>query len=132
MDLKELRYFRAIAELGSLSKAASRLRVAQPALSRRMSKLEHSLGVKLFRRSARGVTLTPAGAVLLEGSDRVEYAVSGVLKEMVSVSQGSSGLIRVGAQYPVSTTLLPLLIQQYRSASFGDTASKRGLQRRNT
>jgi LysR family nitrogen assimilation transcriptional regulator len=116
MELKELRYFRAIAELGTLSKAASRLRVAQPALSRQMGKLEHSLGVKLFSRGARGVTLTPAGIVLLEGSGRVEHAVSEVMKEVTSMSQGSTGLLRIGAQYPVSTTLLPRLIQHYQAA----------------
>jgi DNA-binding transcriptional LysR family regulator len=115
MELKELKYFRTIAELGTLSKAASRLRVAQPALSRQMGKLEHSLGVKLFRRGARGVTLTPAGMVLLQASGRVEHAVSEAMRDVASVSQGGSGLLRIGAQYPVSTSLLPRLIHHYHA-----------------
>ncbi len=116
MELKELKYFRAIAELGTLSKAAARLHIAQPALSRQIYKLEHSLGVKLFCRGARGVTLTPAGMVLLEASGRVEQTVAEAIKDVVSMSQGSTGLLRIGAQYPVSTALLPKLIQHYRAA----------------
>ena len=78
MDLKDLRYFRAVAESGSFSKAAAHIRVAQPALSRHMSRLEHSLGVELLRRTSKGVILTPAGAELLK---RTAAEYPGVVKE---------------------------------------------------
>ena len=66
MDLKQLRTFRAVAELGSLSKAADRLRSAQPALSRHIKLLEHELRVELFVRNGRGMLLTSAGRMLLD------------------------------------------------------------------
>jgi DNA-binding transcriptional LysR family regulator len=64
MDFKRLNYFVRIAELGSLSKAADRLRIAQPALSRQMRLLEDDVGVPLFSRHRRGMQLTPEGAEL--------------------------------------------------------------------
>ena len=65
MDVRQLRYFVAIAEEGSLSAAAQRLNVAQPALSQHVIALEGRLEVKLLERSPRGVTLTQPGEVLL-------------------------------------------------------------------
>ena len=58
MELRHLRYFLAVGEVLNFTKAAARLRVAQPALSRQMQDLEDEIGVDLLRRSPRGVTLT--------------------------------------------------------------------------
>jgi LysR family hydrogen peroxide-inducible transcriptional activator len=65
MDLRQLRYFVAIAEAGTMTRAAERCHVAQPSLSQQIAKLERTLGVALFDRLARGVALTPAGKALL-------------------------------------------------------------------
>jgi DNA-binding transcriptional LysR family regulator len=65
-DLRQLRYFLAVAEAGSLSAAARRLYITQPALSLALGKLEEGVGVKLFTRHARGVELTAAGEVFAE------------------------------------------------------------------
>jgi len=115
VDLKELRYFRAVAQFGTLSKAAAHLRIAQPALSRQMIKLEHSLGVKLLQRNARGVTLTRAGLALLDGAERVEQSIDDLRRQVTGFAQDISGLLRIGAQYPVSTMLLPNLLKEYRA-----------------
>jgi len=64
MNIRQLRFFLQIAELGSMTRAASFLHIAQPALSRHMQQLEEELGVTLFQRSDRGVALTDAGALL--------------------------------------------------------------------
>ena len=61
MDVKQLRYFIAIAEEGSLSAAAQRVNVAQPSLSQHVLTLERNLGVNLLERSPRGVSLTQPG-----------------------------------------------------------------------
>lgn len=66
MDIRHLRYFKTVAELGSFSSAARSLGVAQPALSRHVKGLEEQLGVVLVRRGARGIQLTPHGERLLE------------------------------------------------------------------
>lgn len=74
MDIRELRYFVQIARTGSVSGAAARLNVAQPALSRQLKKLEDELGVQLLVRHGRGVELTEAGAHLLgEAEDLIEH-----------------------------------------------------------
>lgn len=82
MNIRQLRFFLQIAELGSMTRAASFLHIAQPALSRHMQQLEEELGVTLFRRSDRGVALTDAGVLLrqravelLQHFDRVRQEV---------------------------------------------------------
>jgi DNA-binding transcriptional LysR family regulator len=66
MEMRHLRYFLAVAEALSFTKAALQLRVAQPALSRQLQDLEDEIGVDLLRRSPRGVTLTAEGKLFLE------------------------------------------------------------------
>ena len=66
MELRHLRYFLAVGEALNLTRAAARLRVAQPALSRQIQDLEDEIGVGLLRRCSRGVLLTPEGRLFLE------------------------------------------------------------------
>src|SRR5947207_2950959 len=71
MELRSLSYFVRIAELGSITRAAAHLRLAQPALTRHVQRLEEELGVALFTRANRGVRLTEAGEKLLESAMRI-------------------------------------------------------------
>ena len=91
MDLKDLKYFRTIAECGSISKAAAHLRVAQPAVSRKILKLEHDLGVQLLRRTSRGVTPTEAGQVLLQRSIDLERSIDETRREVARYAERPTG-----------------------------------------
>jgi DNA-binding transcriptional LysR family regulator len=84
-DLKELRGFCVAADLGSLGRAAVRLQVSQPSLSKRLASLEAKVGARLLERSARGVALTPAGrrlyrhaSPLLEAADQLAEVMAGI------------------------------------------------------
>ena len=102
MDLKQLRTFRAVAELGSLSKAADRLRAAQPALSRHIKLLEHELRVELFVRNGRGMLLTSAGHMLLDRTTGLMRQIEQVRDDLQSASGNPSGGVVLGLVPTVS------------------------------
>ncbi|UUZ80409.1 LysR family transcriptional regulator [Paenibacillus sp. P26] len=70
MELRQLAYFVEVAKLNNLTRAAERLKVAQPALSQQIRNLEQELGVRLFNRSGRGVSLTEAGKIFFIGAEK--------------------------------------------------------------
>ena len=105
MDLKQLRTFRAVAELGSLSKAADRLRAAQPALSRHIKLLEHELRVELFIRNGRGMLLTSAGQILLDRTTGLVRQIEQVRDDIQSASGKPSGRVILGLVPTVSAVL---------------------------
>ncbi|HKF68811.1 MAG TPA: LysR family transcriptional regulator [Vicinamibacterales bacterium] len=95
VDLHHLREFVAIAESGSFSKAARRLRIAQPPLSRHIRSLEHELGVKLFVRTATGVEITPEGSLLLAQARVVLDDTSALLELASRTKLGLASTLRV-------------------------------------
>ena len=96
MELRHLRYFVAVGEEQHYGRAARRLRVAQPALSRQIQDLEEELGFKLFERLPRGVKLSAAGKLFLEDARRILQEVSEAAVRAGRVASGSSGTLRVG------------------------------------
>ena len=114
MDIKQLRYFIAIAEEGSLSAASQRLRVAQPSLSQHVIKIEQELGVTLVHRSPRGIALTASGEILLRHAREICQSMS-VCQEMVRES-GSvlEGSVAFGLPSSVSMVLSVPLAETVR------------------
>jgi LysR family nitrogen assimilation transcriptional regulator len=96
MDLKQLEYFRHVAELGSFTRAASFLSVEQPALSRQVRQLEAELGQSLFERNGRGVILTDAGTRLLEHARGILTQVGRARQELEDQRNGDSGHFTLG------------------------------------
>jgi DNA-binding transcriptional LysR family regulator len=96
MELRHLRYFLAVGEEQHYGRAAGRLRVAQPALSRQIQDLEEELGFKLFERLPRGVKLSAAGQLFLEDARRILREVNEAAARAARVARGQSGTLRVG------------------------------------
>jgi LysR family transcriptional regulator, nitrogen assimilation regulatory protein len=96
MDLKQLEYFRHVAELGSFTRAAAFLSVVQPALSRQVRQLEIELGQNLFDRNGRGVVLTDAGARLLEHTRGILMQVGRARQDLEEQKNGDSGHFVLG------------------------------------
>lgn len=90
MSLDQLSYFVAVAEEGNIGRAARRLHISQPPLSRQIQNLEAELGTPLFRRTTSGVELLPSGGRLLPHARAVLEAVAG----FAAVASGESGAAR--------------------------------------
>lgn len=114
MDFKQLHYFRHVAELGSFSKAAAFLSIAQPALSRQIRNLEIELDVILLYRNGRGVTTTEAGAVLLERSKAILEQCAKTVSEVSSIGGAVSGRVTLGLTPTLSQVLTRPLIAKLR------------------
>jgi DNA-binding transcriptional LysR family regulator len=96
IELRQMRYFLAVAEELNFTRAAERLHLAQQALSASIRRLEAQLGVALFVRSTRKVELTAAGEVLVEGARAVVAAAADAVERVHEAAQGRSGRITIG------------------------------------
>ncbi|PYQ50700.1 MAG: hypothetical protein DMF78_14980 [Acidobacteria bacterium] len=114
MDLRQLEMFRAVAEQGTFTRAADRLHVSQSAVSRQVQLLEDELGGVLLRRSARGVTLTEAGELLLRMTHRVEKDVEEALAEISQTHALKRGRLHLGGGMTVCLYILPRLLKRFR------------------
>jgi LysR family transcriptional regulator, nitrogen assimilation regulatory protein len=106
MDLRSIRYFVQIADLGSITRAADRLGVAQPALTRHVRSLEDELGMQLLLRLPRGVRLTSTGRQFLEHCQRVLREFARVKEELRASNEVPAGRVVLG----MSPSIAPLLV----------------------
>lgn len=110
MELRQLRYFVAIVDHGSLSRAALVLHVAQPALTQQLRQLEDELGVQLLHRTAQGVLSTDAGKVFYEHAQAILKQVADAQAAVVQSAERPSGSVTLGLPHSISSALaLPLL-----------------------
>jgi LysR family nitrogen assimilation transcriptional regulator len=110
MELRQLRYFVAIVDHGSLSRAALVLHVAQPALTQQLRQLEEELGAQLLHRSAQGVLSTDAGKVFYEHAQAILKQVADARAAVVQSATRPSGSVTLGLPHSISGALaLPLL-----------------------
>ncbi|MGY5885939.1 LysR substrate-binding domain-containing protein [Modestobacter lacusdianchii] len=114
MELRHLRYFVSVAEELHFRKAAEKLHIVQPALSKQISALEKELGVQLLERDRRHVTLTEAGRVFLEEALEVLAQADGAMARARAVSRGEVGRLNIGFIQPALADLLPRSLRVFR------------------
>ena len=115
MELRQLRYFVAVAEESNFSRAARRLHVSQPPLSTQMRSLEEELGVRLLERSNRGVTLTAAGLVFLEEARALLAHLEQARGKALRAHRGDTGRISVGFVSIADYGILPPALKSFRA-----------------
>ncbi|MGI8604536.1 MAG: LysR family transcriptional regulator [Verrucomicrobiales bacterium] len=113
MDLRQLRQFQAVAEELSFSRAAKRLHVAQPALSRTIKELEEVLGATLLERNRRTVRLTPVGAVLLHETGLLLQRFDEAVRRVRRTAAGEEGELRLGYIGPPTHAFLGRILKEY-------------------
>lgn len=112
MTLNQLLYFQTVAHCQHFRLAASELNISQPSLSRSISNLEEELGIILFERKGRTVTLTKYGRIFLEHADRILNDVSLAEKQMKKLA-GSSGHVDIAYVFPLAAWYIPHMVRQF-------------------
>jgi DNA-binding transcriptional LysR family regulator len=113
MELRHLRSFIAVADQGSITAAAGRLRITQPALSRQLRALEHDIGFPLVDRSARGVVLTDVGTGLLAEARSLVAQADAALKAARARGRGTLGELQLGYAPSPTAQILPPALQAF-------------------
>jgi len=116
MDLKQLEYFVRVAEVGSFTRAANALNIAQPALSRQIRLLEVELHQNLLTRNGRGASPTEAGKLLLEHGRGILHQISRAKEELGRVRGALAGRVAIGMPPSVSKIVAVPLIREFRRA----------------
>src|SRR5215831_19367460 len=116
MELRHLHYFLVVGEVLNFTKAAARLRVAQPALSRQVQELEDEIGVDLLRRSPRGVTLTAEGRLFLEEVRELLKRADESVEKVRALARGEYGELHIGYAAVPTADILPPALAAFRKA----------------
>lgn len=119
MELRHLRYFVAVAEEQNVTRAAVRLHVSQPPLSRQIRNLEDELGIALFNRNANAVRLTEAGRVFLAEARIILQRAESAVEMAKEVARGKRGDIHIGFAPSLVVELLPRALEYFRASNPG-------------
>lgn len=115
MDIRVLRFVEAIGRLGSFTRAAEEIHIAQPAMSQSVAKLEDELGVQLFFRMPRGAVPTPQGELVLARARRIFEEVDSLRREIADASELRTGKVTVGFPPMFGLHYIPKLIMAFRT-----------------
>lgn len=113
VDLRDLRYFETIAEMGHVGRAALRLHRSQPALTGSVRRLESKLGTALFEKAGRGIRLTAAGRALAERARTLRLATEDTVREIGELGKGVAGQVRIGVLPTLARFLMPPLCREF-------------------
>ena len=112
LKLSDLRLLAAVAEWGGMAKAAARLNISQPAVSKAIAAMETTLGVRLFDRNPRGLQLTTYGRALLKCAVAVFDELSQGIKQIEHLTDPAAGELRIGATEPLVAGALPVALDR--------------------
>ncbi len=121
MDIRDIGYFREVAECGHMGKAAQRLFITQPALTKAVHRLEDAIGSPLLKRAGRRVVLTDLGMVLLEKARYLRQVMDDTTREVKNFAGGLAGHIRLGCSPTVTKYLLPDIVRDLQREAPGVT-----------
>lgn len=114
MEIRVLRYFLTVVREESITKASEVLHITQPTLSRQLSQMEEEVGVKLFNRGSRKITLTNEGILLRRRAEEILQLVDKTEKELIEQDEQVEGKISIGCGEIASVQLLPILFREFR------------------
>lgn len=117
LDLRDLRYFEAIAEAGHVGRAARAQHRSQPAMTGAIRRLEARLGTPLFERAGRGIRLTAAGHALQARARSLRIAATEAVREVADIGSGRAGVVRMGMVPTAARYLMPPLCAQFLASS---------------
>lgn len=116
-ELRQLRYFVAVAQARSFSRAAATEHISQQGLSQQVRAMEDLLGVQLLERTSRGVEVTPAGEVLLREGKRVIAAAERAVTQTAAAAAGRTGILRLGHTLATASDTVPHLVRRLADCS---------------
>ncbi|OKP88907.1 LysR family transcriptional regulator [Paenibacillus sp. P32E] len=119
MDIRQLKYFMAIAEEGQITSAARKLQMAQPPLSQQLKLLEEELGVKLVERGPRSIQLTDAGIILRDRAQQILELTDSTTRELKDFVKGISGTLSIGTVSSSAATLLQERLLEFHQVYAG-------------
>lgn len=114
MEIRVLRYFLTVVREGGINRAAEVLHITQPTLSRQLSQLEEEVGVKLFHRGARKITLTNEGILLRRRAEEILSLVDRTERELIEQGEFVEGSIVIGCGELVAVQVLPEIIKSFQ------------------
>ena len=114
MEIRVLRYFLAVVREEGINRAAEVLHITQPTLSCQLSQLEEEVGVKLFHRGAKKITLTNEGILLLRRAEEILSLVDRTERELIEQDEFVEGRIVIGCGELAAVQILPEIIESFR------------------
>ena len=114
MEIRVLRYFLAVVREEGINRAAEALHITQPTLSCQLSQLEEEVGVKLFHRGAKKITLTNEGILLLRRAEEILSLVDRTERELIEQDEFVEGRIVIGCGELAAVQILPEIIESFR------------------
>lgn len=114
MELRQLKYFQLASQLNSISKAAEQLHIAQPSVSVAIQKLEEELGVQLFNRGQRQITLNAEGRIFSQRVNDILASIDDSISEMKDLGKSPHSTIKIGVPPMIGLSLFPHIFAQFR------------------